>query len=568
MGITCNLKKTQVVKEVKESLEGKKFTHKEHNYAIRKLKPYEDEELATPNLEKMEFSSKWIELLIHTLKDKAAYSKFFKDIKEPIKYNYREALQEKTSVELAFLIKDLGKNVYTNWYYLEKGFRLHKKISGKLQQANINSFSWIQDKLYYTYVKGCVYAVRPVYTYEKSSEKGFESITIEDVPEEIQKEIEEISGGAPVSIYGVMSSYYHLQNFLKFVHRLTDILAKRLNDENANFTGINKLTYREYYLALSQGNILLSKEQCEKIFKPVLEGEDYQYVLIDKKKEIELYNRSNEGIEIVFKDDFIEEFPSKGVVTEGYLAIGKGNKQLTSILKSSKLNSLIPLKYLLFSGKLHPIYSLYDMKDLGLNLYTNDNKPSYYLTEEAILEKYAVNISELPLTGFLFPESPYQASQTLYDTSSLTGDNELVFYGEEELQQVQSFYTFSEKYLADIPKLWDIDSSKARRIGMCGEQAVLRLTSEDYKDTLFSNILTNDEIEDTHIIINIDEITRFKRLLFTQGSNIMTARPLGLTKEGRAVLELRKYKGKEDEIPSAFSLLLAARRLQKASNER
>jgi len=568
METTCNLKKTQVVKEVKESLEGKKFTHKEHNYAIRKLKPYEDEELATPNLEKMEFSSKWIELLIHTLKDKAAYSKFFKNIKEPIKYNYREALQEKTSVELAFLIKDLGKNVYTNWYYLEKGFRLHKKISSKLQHANITSFSWIQDKLYYIYVKGCVYAVRPVYTYEKSSEKGFESITIEDVPEEIQKEIEEISGGAPVSIYGVMSSYYHLQNFLKFIHRLTDILAKRLNNESANFTGINKLNYREYYLALSQGNILLSKEQCEKISKPVLEGEEYQYILMDKKKEIELYNRRNEGIEVVFKGDFIESFPSKGVVTEGYLAIGKGNKQLTSILKSSKLNSLIPLRYLLFSGKLHPIYSLYDMKDIGLNLYTNDTKPSYYLTEEAILEKYAVEISELPLTGFLLPESPYQDSQTLYDTSSLTGDNELVFYEEEELQQVQSFYTFLEKHLADIPKLWDIDSSKARRIGVCGEQAVLRLTSEDYKDTLFSNILNKDEIEDSHVIINIDEITLFKRLLITQGSNIMTARPLGLTKEGRAVLELRKYKGKEDEIPSAFSPLLAASRLQKAGNER
>lgn len=55
MEIACNLKKTQVVKEVKERLEGKKFTHKEHNYAIRKLKPYEDEELATPNLKKWNF---------------------------------------------------------------------------------------------------------------------------------------------------------------------------------------------------------------------------------------------------------------------------------------------------------------------------------------------------------------------------------------------------------------------------------------------------------------------------------------------------------------------------------
>ncbi len=95
METTCNLKKTQVVKEVKENLEGKKFTHKEHNYAIRKLKPYENEELATPNLEKMEFSSKWIELLIQTLKDMDAYSNFFKDIKEPIVFNYREVLQEK-----------------------------------------------------------------------------------------------------------------------------------------------------------------------------------------------------------------------------------------------------------------------------------------------------------------------------------------------------------------------------------------------------------------------------------------------------------------------------------------
>lgn len=564
--VNCDLKKTDVVRAVKEAIsktDKKKFTHREHNYAIKKLKPYNDKNLATNSYAFMRFSEDWIELLINLLKKKVDYEEFFADFDKPFNFDYKEALKKDNEVEMAFCLLENKETLYERWEYLSDGFGYHKTIASILKEHDLNSFLWQLNSLNYLFHDGCLYAIGSELHHGLRTVEGFYKLkNVEEIDPELKLDIEE-KFGDEFYVYGVFSHYILLKKFNEQAPSLIKGLKKTINSQKDEDSQ-KELDYRDYYHYLSKGDILLNKEQCEVIGEPVLEEERSSYALVEyaKNLRVDLYSRPSLKDKLIFKEDYVNEFPNNGVLIGKNINLPIINEESIQELKDVDINKLMPIKFMMFSGKLLPLYNIEELNESGIFLYLDTNLPEHLLDKDTILDRTDIDIKSLPLGGYAVKQYPsLERIKRLYDVSELMNSNKMNIFSKKQFNALRNFYIGKETDFYHFPKSWKVNVKEFTELGYCNKEKVMELDKEAYKESPFRYVISENQIKDKHLIVKLRELQALRDILSTQSLKITSVEPLGLTSDGRGVFELKKYRGHENIIPSIFEVFFASNRL-------
>lgn len=566
--VNCDLKKTEVVKAVKEAInkkgkkEKRKFTHREHNFAIKKLKPYDKENLATASYQYMRFSEDWIELLISLLSDKDDYEEFFADFDKPFNFDYKEALEKDNEVDMAFCLIENKETLYDRWEYLSDGFEYHKTIVSIMKENDLGSFLWNLKGVNYLFYDGCLYEVGYELRHGVYSETGFHGLNIEELDLELKIGIKE-NFGEQFYIYGVFSHYVILKRFNEQAVSLIKGLRKLINNQKGE-SAQKELDYKDYYYHLGKGEILLNEEQCEAIGEPIEKEETSTHALVDYRKNsrIDLYSRPSLQGKLIFKEDYVNEFPFNGVLIGRNINLPIINEDIIEELKDVDIEKLSPVKFMMFSGKLLPLYSIEELNNNEIFLYLDANLPDHLLDRDTILERTDIDIDTLPTGGYVIKKFPsIERIKRLYDVSELIGTNKMSIFSKKEFNAMRSFYIGTETDFYHFPKSWKVNVTEFTELGYCNKERVIELGKEAYKESPFYYVINENQIKEKHLIVKLRELQALRDILNSQNLKITSVEPLGITNDGRGVFELKKYKGYENIIPSIFEVFFASNRL-------
>lgn len=291
-----------------------------------------------------------------------------------------------------------------------------------------------------------------------------------------------------------------------------------------------KLDYRAYYHSIRnhavEKNVLLTKENCEVIGQPVGFLEQPDCLLDDNGYEKPLYKREN--IEIVFKDEFFNCFPTLGI------------EEKTILKNKLSLPNESPICYLMISGRLHKVFTIEQIRKTNSVIIYDEKKVSDNMWKEYQINKRFPNMNLEP-SGYYF-ERIQQSLQPLFDVEKLLQKKQLKLYTEKELYQIRSFVIGIQHKFDSFPQSWKIklEPKHMKELGYYRGESVIQLLPSAFTDSPFANKLNNREIEDEDILCTLWDVETVRDVLNANNRKITSLIPKGMTVSGLAVFSSKE----------------------------
>lgn len=290
------------------------------------------------------------------------------------------------------------------------------------------------------------------------------------------------------------------------------------------------LDYREYYSSIRNHRIekkaYLTKENCETIEQPAGFLEHPECLLVDKGYEEPLYLREN--IEIIFKEEYLCDFPELGI-----------EKRI--ILKNKLvLPNEPPARYLMISGKLFKVFTLEQIREANsINIYCERSLPDF-LWKEYQVERRFPDLKLEP-SGYYF-EGIRHDLQPLFDVSEILKGTSLLIFTDKELYQIRSFVIGMRHAFDSFPQSWkvDVETEHMEELGFYRGTPVVKLLPSAFTNSPFSRKLHKDEIEEDDMICTLWDIETVRDVLNANDRKITALIPKGITEEGLAVFSSKQ----------------------------